>query len=245
MIRTPSRSTRARTSADWASASALDPLVHRRQVDPDGRAVGGQAQLGGAVQSTRMPGRGDERLGRHAVVEHAGAAHAVALDDGDLAAVLGGDQRRLVAGRAPTHDHDPGHRRPPPRMSVARSRYVGGPALRCPGAALRRLRVEHGSRPDEGAGPVLADGRHGVADGLAAHLRRRGLRVGGRALHSGRGARVPGVRRALRRAGPRRRPARPVGGRRAGVAQEAAAAGAHPRRRRAGVDLRPQRLRRR
>src|SRR3954449_6276953 len=52
------------------------------------------------------------------------------------------------------------------------------PALPCGRAAVRRLRVEHGSGADEGACPALADGGHGVAHGLAADVRRRGLRVG-------------------------------------------------------------------
>ena len=69
-----------------------------------------QPRSGGAASSTPHARGGDERLGGDAVVEHAGAAHAVAFDDGDVAAVLGRHQRRLVACRAAAHDHDAGHR---------------------------------------------------------------------------------------------------------------------------------------
>src|ERR687889_1593788 len=55
-------------------------------------------------------------------------------------------------------------------------------ALPCTRAALRRLRVEHGSWADEGARPTLANGGDGVAHGLAVDVRRRGLRAGGRAV---------------------------------------------------------------
>src|SRR6476661_9121166 len=107
---------------------------------------------------------------------------------------------------------------------VPRSRYAAGGALLWCGAALRRLWVEHGPGTDEGARSLFAHGRNRVATRVAADVRRRGLRVGGRALHGGRSGGRAGLRRALRRARPRRHPPRPVGGRRAGAAQEAPAA---------------------
>ena len=53
--------------------------------------------------------RRDQRLRRHAVGEDAGAADAVPLDDDDLGAELGRDERRLVAAGAAAEDRDPCH----------------------------------------------------------------------------------------------------------------------------------------
>src|SRR5690606_23362016 len=47
-------------------------------------------------------------------------------------------------------------------------------------ACLRRLRQQHGSQADGPARPALADARHRLAAGLAADVRRRGQRLGGR-----------------------------------------------------------------
>ena len=270
MIRMPSRSRRARTSADCASARFLTRLLTK------GRSTGA------ACRSTCTPsscataqldadaGGGDERLRRHAVVEDARTAHAVALDDGDVRPVLDRDEGRLVTGRATAHDHNSGHARPSswlpcgcvitvrPLTATGRPRWAAAPpvarsclwnpfrsALPCTGAAVCRLRVEHGSGADEGACPALADGGYGLAHGLAADVRRRGLRVGRRAVHRRRRPSLAGLRGAVRRPGPRRRAARPLGRRRAGAAQEAAAAREHAGRRHAGLDLRARRLRRR
>ena len=84
MIRTPSRSTRARTSADWAMARLLTRALTRGRSTPIASRSTVHAEVGGAAELDPHPGGGDERLGRDAVVEHAGAAHAVALDDGDV-----------------------------------------------------------------------------------------------------------------------------------------------------------------
>src|SRR3954454_23308277 len=46
---------------------------------------------------------------------------------------------------------------------------------------LRRVRLQYGSGADARTVPALPCGRHGLADGLAAHLRRRGTRLGRRA----------------------------------------------------------------
>ena len=51
-------------------------------------------------------GRRDERLARHAVGEHRGAADAVAVDDGHRGAEVGGDERGLVAPGAAAEDDD-------------------------------------------------------------------------------------------------------------------------------------------
>src|SRR5918997_6720548 len=47
---------------------------------------------------------------------------------------------------------------------------AGCPAIRWPGAVVRRLRIEHGPGPDEGARSALADGGRGVVDRLAADV---------------------------------------------------------------------------
>ena len=72
-------------------------------------------------------GRGDEGLAGHAVGEDGRATDAVALDDGDLGAELGGDEGCLVATGATTEDDDG-------RMAVAHARY---PTTRCPRAPIR------------------------------------------------------------------------------------------------------------
>ena len=51
-------------------------------------------------------GGGDQGLARHAVGEHRGAADAVGVDDGDVGAELGGDERGLVAAGAAADDDD-------------------------------------------------------------------------------------------------------------------------------------------
>src|SRR6185437_7006526 len=88
---------------------AFDAAVHRREIDPCRPAVDLHAEIGGAVQLDADAGGGDEGLRRHAVVEHARPTHAIALDDGDLGTVLRCDERRFVARRTSTHDHDSGH----------------------------------------------------------------------------------------------------------------------------------------
>src|SRR5690242_18394493 len=225
-------------------------------------------ELGATAQLDADARGGDERLRRHAVVEDTRAAHTVALDDGDVRPVLDRDEGRLVTGRATAHDHNSGHARPSswlpygfvitvrPVTATGRLRWAAAPsvvrsclwnpfrsALPCAGAAVCRLRIEHGSSADEGACPALADGGYGLAHGLAADVRRRGFRVGRRAVHRRRRPSVAGLRGAVRRPGPRRRATRPLGRRRAGPAQEAAAAREHVGRRHAGLDLRARRLR--
>ena len=147
-------------------------------------------------------------LGTQSVSTH-DAADAVAVDDGHLGAELRGDQRRLVAGRAAADDHDASHASivhrdlspvPPTR------RHLG--TLPCDvfdGWPLRGVRLQHGSRADARALPALARGRYRLAQRLAAHLRRRGTRLGRRAGHGRARPGQPGLRRALRRlaAGPR------------------------------------------
>ncbi len=71
-----------------------------------------EAEAVGAPQLGAHAGRGDERLGRHAVEQHAGATDAVGVDDGDLrdvGAAAGRHQRRLVPGGPAADDHDAGN----------------------------------------------------------------------------------------------------------------------------------------
>ncbi len=80
---------------------AADALVDRGDVQADVGQVGAlQAEDGGVAHRGHRPGGGDEGLGGHAVGQHAGPAEAVPLDDGDVGAELGGDERGLVAGRS-------------------------------------------------------------------------------------------------------------------------------------------------
>jgi hypothetical protein len=62
----------------------LDPLVDLVQRRRGVLELDGVAQVGGAAQLGAHTGRGDERLGRDTVVEHAGTADAVGVDDGDV-----------------------------------------------------------------------------------------------------------------------------------------------------------------
>jgi hypothetical protein len=109
---------------------APHPAVHDRQIDRRQLAVRANAQLIGVVEGRAGACRGDERLRRNAVVEHACAAEPVAFHDRDFGAVLRGDQRRLVAGRAAAHDHDPGHH------TLLRGRFPAEATVR--GARLAR-----------------------------------------------------------------------------------------------------------
>ena len=86
------------------------------------------------------------------------------------------------------------------------SRFHGGsrprPAahartLRARGAVCR-VRQQHEPGADGRTLPALAPAGHRLAGGVAAHLRRRGHRLGRRARHRGRGRRRARVRRALR-----------------------------------------------
>jgi hypothetical protein len=92
---------------------ALHPAVDGREVDARVGHVGVDAELAQVVHLRQRARARDERLRGNAVVEDAGAAQAVALDDRDVGPVLGCDQRGFVTGRAPAHDHDPGHLGPP------------------------------------------------------------------------------------------------------------------------------------
>src|SRR4051794_41774188 len=61
-------------------------------------------------------------------------------------------------------------------------------------AALRRLRVQHGSRPDDGASAAFPDGGYRLARWLAPDLRRGGPRLGGGGRPDRGGRRRPGGR---------------------------------------------------
>src|SRR5689334_12515046 len=65
--------------------------------------------------------------------------------------------------------------------------------------ALCRIRLEHGPRADARALSALPRGRDRLAARLAAHLRRRGPRLGRRAADGRTGPGEPGLRRPVRR----------------------------------------------
>ena len=98
-------------SADCAAASVLTRLLICRQLDLGVLELQDVPEVGGAAQFGAHASRGDEGLGRHAVPQHAGAADAVAVDDGDLGdlgSASRGDQCRLIAGGPAADDHDAG-----------------------------------------------------------------------------------------------------------------------------------------
>ena len=165
---------------------ALDAVVDRGQVEPDRGQVGAlQPEDGGVAHRRHGAGGGDERLGGDAVGEDAGAADAVPLDDGDLRTQLGGDQRGFVAGRSAADDHDAGH-----GSFFARGRVV------CPVPSSGRVPFSHPARAPMGLYAAYGSNMDpeqmlrrcpssphtgtGWIRGLAAHLRRRGVRLGGR-----------------------------------------------------------------
>ena len=90
----------------------LHPPVEPGRVDPSSRPVGRaavrdpDAEAGRGVQQAHRFRGGDERLGRHAVGQHAGATEPVGVHDGDLRPELGGHQGGLIAARATTENHD-------------------------------------------------------------------------------------------------------------------------------------------
>ena len=111
---TPSLRSWAAMSADCAPRQRLDAVVDLRQRDLGVLDVDVEAEIGRPAQLGAHAGRGDERLGRHAVAQHARAADAVGVDDGDLGdlgSAGGGDERRLVAGGPAADDHDAGRHR--------------------------------------------------------------------------------------------------------------------------------------
>ena len=186
---------------------ALHPVVDRGEVEADRRQLGAlQAEDGGVADGGHGAGGGDEGLRGDAVGEHAGAPDAVPLDDGDLGPELCGDQGGLVAGRSAADDHDAGHGSFPGAERTFAGPFVhrvtaSSAAVRCSlgDGPLRRVRVEHGSRADAAPLPLLPAHRHRLDPRLAAHLRRRGVRLGGRAGHARarRGAGSSGVFVAL------------------------------------------------
>ena len=98
---TPALMSFAWMSADCASASRLTrsctaDACDRHRVE----AAGVHAELLGVAIAGHHVRTGDEGLRRYAVGQHARAAGAVRLDDRHIGVELGGDQGRLVSGRA-------------------------------------------------------------------------------------------------------------------------------------------------
>ena len=89
----------------------LDTLVDLRQRDLGVLEFEGVPEVGRSAQLGTHACRCDQGLGRHAVPQHARAADAVGVDDGDLGdltAASGSDERRLIARGATADDHDAG-----------------------------------------------------------------------------------------------------------------------------------------
>ena len=153
---------------------------------------------------------------------------------------LRGDQRGLVAGGSAADDHDAGHGgssalslHHPGRCAVGTPVARGAPV----GLAAMGLYAAYGSNMDpaqmRGAAPHSPHTGTGWIRGLAADLRRRGVRLGGRARHPRPGRRRrrasswplrPHRGRRSTRSTPGRAPTRPL--------PAGAPARAHPRRRR-------------
>ncbi len=108
---------------DCAGGEVLDPAVEQHRVDRHLRA--GQAERIGVVHRRAYLGGGHQRLGRHAVGQHAGAADPVALDDRHLRTEFDSDERRLVACGTAADDRNAHHRR-----SLSRSCLSNAAALR-------------------------------------------------------------------------------------------------------------------
>jgi len=93
----------------------LDPLVDGGHVGLQGAdhpvraAVVAQPQVGRLRHDRHADRGGDQRLGRHAVGQHARPAGTVALHHGHVGAELRRDESGLVAAGASTEDHDAGH----------------------------------------------------------------------------------------------------------------------------------------
>ena len=112
--RTPSASSRRAMSCGLRRGQPLDPRVDPGEVD--GRTGSMSATWPKRTPSSRAPcdvghqlGGGDQGLAGHAVGEHGRAAEPVAVDDGDLGAELGADERGLVPARSAADDHHARH----------------------------------------------------------------------------------------------------------------------------------------
>ena len=210
-------------SADCAAASLLTRSLIRGSEILASSNSRSKPEVGRAAQLGAHAGRGDERLRRHAVPQHAGAADAVAVDDGDLGDVATagrGDQCRLIAGGPAADDHDAGCH----GLNLAK-RAVDRPVT---GRSLRAFSVPiyaaYGSNmhPEQ----MLQRAPHSPMAGTGWlhgwRLTFGGEDIGweGALATAGRGSAVEGLRRALRHDRCRRGEPRPLGGRRAGRPQE-------------------------
>src|SRR5690606_15315344 len=96
-----------------SQGQALDPGVHGGSVKRRARRrVHPYAKAGAVAEFGHHPGRGDERLRRHTVGEHARSAGTLGLDDRDLRPQLGGHEGRLIPGRSTADDHHTRHGTP-------------------------------------------------------------------------------------------------------------------------------------
>ena len=230
-------------SPDWASASALTrSLTSGSRVATSPRALMPDP-VGVRERGHRLAGR-DQRLGRHAVGEHAHAPDAVPVDEGHLGLELGGDERRLVAGRAAADDRDPGHPTivadRPRRASHARDR----PSPRLCGMALY---AAYGSNLDPTQmkqrcphSPALGTG---WIEGWRLTFGAEELGWEGALATARRVARRARLRRPVRPHRPRRAGPRRLGGRRHRALPQDQRPRPHPRRRDARLGLRARRLR--
>ncbi len=109
---TPSAASRIATSADCARARAFTrPYRRGASTVPraGGRALAAadpDAEVGRAVQRRHRARGLDQRLGGHAVGQHAGAAEPVGVGHDDLGAELRGDQGGLIPAGPPSDDRD-------------------------------------------------------------------------------------------------------------------------------------------
>ena len=88
-------------SADCDAASVLTRLLIWASDDLGGVDADVVAEALGAAQLGAHAGGGDERLGRHAVEQHAGAADAVGVDDRHLGRRPGRMRRPPAPPRSP------------------------------------------------------------------------------------------------------------------------------------------------
>ena len=191
-------------------------------------------------------GVAQQRLGRDAADVEADTAPVLLLDDPDGLAELGGADRGDVPTGAGTEDEDieVGHVAHTASL-VASAGLIAHARTTLPRVTLY---AAYGTNldpaPDERALPALPAVDDGLADRLAAHLRRRGARLGRRPLRRSSGPDRAGLRRGLRR--DRARTSPHLDGweaRRLRALPQDQGPGRHPDRRDGRVDLRARRLR--
>ena len=107
------------SSARW-SRSSIDAYALAERLDVE-MTLGGDAHRVRASELEQLTARRDQRFRRNAVPQVGGAAHDVALDQGDVGTERRRDARAGVAGGTTTKNDDTRHRSPIVRAEAAGS----------------------------------------------------------------------------------------------------------------------------